>query len=366
MRKWFSVAMALGLCMMVAFGAVAATVSPSKGVGDPLVSKSLNSLVWKIVRECTNSSMTQYEKAIALYDWLIDHTVYRGGTTNSYHVLRYGEASCGGYAGAYKMLLAKVGIASKVIDGHLYTLRHAWNLVYLGGRWCHVDVRMGDHLAESEGRYHRFGMSDEQARLYYSFKKIKNANAYSNYYAYRTGQLDSAIAYVRSAITTRVGAGDRLFVINLTASGAPKELDDPFYRIAVKNALQNLQCAYPAIPDKAVVTLSLTDNLLLVSAKVPTYRVKYLTLTMPVNIEVEVAGTDFSAASPLELGGKVLVTPAYATQQKLYWNSKREKTATVDQNGKVKIVGFGETVIKASTMDGSRLSRYYKLTVKPK
>lgn len=366
MKKWFSVAMALGLCLMVAFGTMAATVSPPQSAGDPLVPKSTNSIAWKIVRECTNSSMSQYEKAVALYDWLIDHTVYRGSTTNPYHVLRYGEASCGGYASAYRELLAKVGIPSKVIDGRLYTLRHAWNLVYLGGKWCHVDVRMGDHLAESEGRYRRFGMNDEQARVYYSFKKKKNANASSNYYAYRAGQLDSAIAYVRSAITTRVGAGDRLFVIDLTANGAPNELDDPLYRIAVKNALQNLQCAYPAIPDKAVVTLSLTDNLLLASVKVPTYRVKYLTLTMPANIEVEVAGTNFSAVAPLELGGKILVTPSYATQQKLYWNSQREKTATVDQNGKVKIVGFGTTLIKAATMDGSRLSRYYKLTVKPK
>ncbi len=366
MRKWFSVAMALGLCLVIAFGAMAATASPAQTAGDPLVSKSLNSVAWKIVGQCTNSSMSQYEKAVALYDWLIDHTVYRGSTTNPYHVLRYGEASCGGYASAYRELLAKVGIPSKVMDGRLYTLRHSWNLVYLGGKWCHVDVRMGDHMQESEGRYHRFGMSDEQARVYYSFKKKKNANAYSNFYAYRAGQLNGAIAYVRGAITTRVAAGDKLFVIDLTANGAPNELDDPFNRIAVKNALQNLPCAYPAIPDKAVAILSLTDNMLLVNVKVPTYRVQHLTLTMPANIEVEVAGANFSAVAPLELGRKILITPSYATQQKLYWNSRQEKTATVDQTGKVKIVGFGTTLIKAATMDGSRLSRYYKLTVKPK
>jgi hypothetical protein len=309
--------------------------------------------------------MSQFEKAVALYDWLIDHTVYRGSTTNPYHVLRYGEASCGGYASAYRDLLAKAGIKSKTIDGRLYTLRHTWNLVYLGGRWYHVDVRMGDHLAETEGRYRRFGMSDEQARLYYSFSKPK-ASGYSFNYAYKTGQLETSIAYIRDAITTHVGAGDKLFIIDLTANGAPSELNDPFNRITVKNALQNLLCTYPDIPDKAKATLTLADNQLLVSVIVPTYRIKNLTLTMPADIVVEVEGTDFSAVEPLEMGDKILVMPSYATQQKLYWNSHQEKTAIVNQSGKVKIIGFGTTLIKASTVDGSRISRSYKVTVKQK
>ena len=137
-------------------------------------------------------------------------------------------------------------------------------------------------------------------------------------------------------------------------------------RITVKNALQNLLYAYPGIPDKARTVLTLTDNLLLVSVKVPFYRIRALALAMPADITVEVEGTDFSAAIPLELGDKFLISPTYATQQKLYWNSYREKTAVVDQNGKVRITGFGTTLIKASTVDGSKLSRAYKVTVRQK
>jgi len=367
MRKWFYVVMALlVLCLMVASSAMAVTTSPSQSAADLLVSKSLNSRARQIVQECTNPSMSQFEKAIALYDWLIDHTVYKGGVTNPYYVLRFGEASCSGYANAYTALLNKAGIKSRTIDGRLYTLGHSWSLVYLSGRWYHVDVRIGDFLAESEGRYRRFGMSDEQARLYYSFKKKTKANCYSCNYTYRTGQLESSIAYVRDAIATHVGAGDKLFIINLTGDGAPSELNDPFNRITVKNALQNLLCIYPGIPDKAKAALTLTENQLLVSLRVPTYRIKNLTLTMPVDIVVEVAGTDFSVVEPLELGDKILITPSYATQQTLYWNSHREKTATVNQSGKVKIIGFGTTLIKASTVDGSKISRSYKVTVKQK
>jgi hypothetical protein len=363
MRKWFSVAMALALCLVVAFGAAAAA-SASKSAS-PLVSKSMKSLTTKIVRECTTPSMTQFEKAIALYDWLIDHTVYKGRTTNPYTVLRYGVASCGGYASAYRDLLAKVGIKSKTIDGRIYGLGHTWNLVYLGGKWYHVDVRIGDLLEESEGRYRRFGMNDEQARLYYSFKGNKSS-AYAYNYAYQTGRLNSAIAYVRNAVTARVGAGDKLFVVDLTASGAPSELNDPFNRITVKDALQNILCAYPGIPDKAKVALSLKDNLLLANVTVPTYRISKMSLTMPANIVVEVAGTDFAKAAPLEMADKVLITPSYATQKKLFWKSYQEKIATIDQNGRVKIRGFGIARIQAVTVDGSGVSCSYYLTVKQK
>ena len=232
-----------------------------------------------------------------------------------------------------------------------------------------VDVRMGDHYQQIEDRYRRFGMSDEQARLYYSFKKTP-ANAYSCNYAYKKGQLDSAIAYARNAITTRVETnGDRLFVIDLTADGAPTELKDPFNRITVKNALQNSSYTYPivpAIPDKAKVTLSLMDNLLLVRVNVPTYRIRKLEMDMPSSITFEVEGTDFSSVEPLELKDKIRITPSYATKQQISWKSFREKVVKVDQNGKLTVVGFGTTRIWASTCDGSGLKRNINVTVKQK
>ena len=357
MRKWFPVAAALVLCLAVTSGAMAASIS-AKGT-----SKSLGSLAGRIVGECVKPGMSQFEKAIALYDWLIVHTEYRGGVTNPYYVLRDGEGSCSGYANAYNALLAKAGIKSKAINGRAYAMKHTWNLIYLDGRWYHVDVRLGDHLKASEGRYRRFGMSDEQARLYYSFKKTK-ANDYSSNYAYKTGQLEHAVAYVRSKILNRAEAGEKLFILDLTAENAPSELSDPMNRITVKNALKKLECAYPGIPDKARVTLALTENLLLVTVNVPTYRILGLTSTAPASIVINVEGNDFSAVQPLELGDSIQITPAYATQKKLYWSSRREKIAVVDQHGRVSIVGFGVTVIKAAAIDGSKRTCAFTLTVK--
>lgn len=366
MRKWFTVAMALVLCMMIASSSTTALAAgSSKGSAKALMSKSLDSLAKRIVRECTNSSMSQFEKAVALYDWMIDHTVYRGSTTNPYYVLSKGEASCGGYSNAYKELLTRAKIKSKVIDGTIYGMRHTWNLVYLSGRWYHVDVRMGDHMAEVEGRYRRFGMSNEQALLYYRFRKI-NANYYSSNYAYKTGQLANSIAYVRNAITTRVKAGEKYFFVDLAAADAPSELNEVFNRITVKNALQNLSCSYLEVPGNAKATLSLSGTQLVVRVKVPTYRVKRLERTQSINIYVDVEGNDFSAVEPLDLSDKILITPSYATKKTLFWKSYREKIAIVDQSGKVKIVGFGKVQLKASTVDGSKLSCSYYVTVRRK
>ncbi len=364
-RKCVALAVALALCFLVTTGAWAQAPELSDATAFSLESKSLDSLAKRIVSEYTHPGMTQFEKAVALYDYLIDHTVYRGGITDAYHVLRKGEASCGGYAGAYVVLLKKAGIQSKSMFGRAYTQDHVWNAVKLSGKWYHVDVRIGSHFAASEGRYRRFGMSDEQAKVYYKFKSV-GAKSYLSNYAYKTGTLDRAIAYVRSAITAKVEAGEKLFIINMMSKDAPSELTDPFNRITVKNALKGLTYALPGIPDSATLTLSLSGEQLLVAVNAPKYRVKELSRTREKEIVIEVDGDNFSAVPPLEMREMVMISPSYATNQTLYWMSYREKTARIDQSGRVTIVGFGKAKIRATAVDGSKRTLTYHVVVKQK
>lgn len=356
--------MALVLCLTVASGAMAAVPSPNKDRAELMAEKSLSSITSRIVNKCTNSSMTQFEKAVALYDWLIDNTNYGNGT-DPYTTLRTGVGSCGGYTNAYIALLNKVGIKAGQVDGTIFTLKHQWAKIKLGGKWYHVDVRKADHMKGDEGRYRRFCMSDEQARTEYKFKNI-GAKSYINNYAYRTGKLNSSLEYVRNAILKNVGAGEKLFIINLTASDAPVELKDRFNRIALKNVMKGFRCAFPGTPGRAKLSLSLVDNELLVRVKAPTYRVKKLTKTMPTEIIIEVKGTNFAAVPPLDLSSKILITPTYATNKALHWKSYSEKTAVVDQSGRVQAVGLGTSRILATTIDGSKRTCVYKVTVKQK
>lgn len=58
-----------------------------------------------------------------------------------------------------------------------------------------------------------------------------------------------------------------------------------------------------------------------------------------------------------------IVTPDYATNRKLEWNSSNKSVATVDENGVVTWVGPGTTTITATSTDGSNKSGTCQVTV---
>lgn len=60
---------------------------------------------------------------------------------------------------------------------------------------------------------------------------------------------------------------------------------------------------------------------------------------------------------------KLRITPSYATNKAVEYKSSDEKIATVDQNGKVTAVEYGEATITATTKDGSNLTAAYKVKV---
>ncbi len=85
--------------------------------------------------------------------------------------------------------------------------------------------------------------------------------------------------------------------------------------------------------------------------------------------ETAVTGISF-AKDELVIGAKeaagsvkLRVTPAYATNKAVEYKSSDENIATVDQNGKVTAVEYGEATITATTKDGSNLTATYKVKV---
>ena len=363
MKKFLIILTALMLTMLFALSAQATDMA---GVGPEFTGRTADALAKQIVKACTKPSMSQYEKAIAIYDWMIDHTVYKEGTRTTYDILRKGEATCSGYAYGYKALADRAGLNVKIIDGGIYTLGHTWNLIQLGGKWYHVDARMGDHFKESENRYRRFGMCNEQVEMYYTYRYAKpSCNTIAYNYAYRSGELNKSIDYFKQILTERIGDGETDFVLNMTGKDVPGPMSDPFNRITVKKALNKTQYAFPGIPGKATVTTTLSDNMLVVKVKVPNYRIKKFERTIAGNITIEVpAGMSPSDITPWELGDKVTISPTYATKQMLFWKSYNEKVAMTNQSGKVRFRGYGTAKILVTTTDGSKLTRSFKFTVK--
>lgn len=116
--------------------------------------------VERVVAECITEDMSEFEKALALHDWLINNADYSSYRTffGPEGVLVYGEGVCQSYASAYGLLLDKVGITHQAVVSA--EMDHAWNLVQLDGEWYHIDVTWDDPVGGTECHTY-FGLSDE-------------------------------------------------------------------------------------------------------------------------------------------------------------------------------------------------------------
>ncbi len=104
--------------------------------------------------------MTNVEKALVLHDYIISNTAYNDNSAYDYRLTECGvllnhKANCQGYALAYKVLLEKVGIESRLIVSE--SMRHMWNLVQIDGHWFHVDVTWDDPI-DSNSKKDQYGL----------------------------------------------------------------------------------------------------------------------------------------------------------------------------------------------------------------
>ena len=110
----------------------------------------------EIIEEIIKDNMSDYEKEIAIHDYLVEHVEY--DINNEYSTkahTAYGAivnniAVCDGYAEAFDYLLKKVGIKSKLIFGKTENISHAWNLVEIEDELYFVDVTSDDPINNEE------------------------------------------------------------------------------------------------------------------------------------------------------------------------------------------------------------------------
>ncbi len=118
----------------------------------------------------TKDTKTDYDKELAVYDWMTSHINYDSGVLqvipdtqvdadNPYGVLKYHNAVCVGYATTFRLLMQMLDINCMVV--HNTEKYHSWNLVQLDGDWYHVDV----YSDQDSANYANFNMTDDQATL---------------------------------------------------------------------------------------------------------------------------------------------------------------------------------------------------------
>ena len=105
----------------------------------------------EILNEAIKEGMSDWQKALSLYNYLAAQTAYSedypqagGIQRNAYGAIVNRDAVCVGYAYAYMELLSRCGIRSVVVGSK--AMNHQWNLVLIRGNWYHVDVTWGDPL----------------------------------------------------------------------------------------------------------------------------------------------------------------------------------------------------------------------------
>ncbi len=129
----------------------------------------------EIATTITASADTDLEKAIAVYDWVVDNVGYQYGTGHEdqcfENAIINGYAVCGGFANTFLTLAERVGLEAIYVSGeHVDPTEdpHAWNQVKIDGQWYNLDVTWGDNTWSTKDtfeeyilRFYQFLLSDE-------------------------------------------------------------------------------------------------------------------------------------------------------------------------------------------------------------
>ena len=116
---------------------------------------AINEIVDKVIKEKLNNNMPTREKIKIIHDYIIDNAEYdklkyenKNDTTyksnTAYGVLIQGYGTCNGYADAMAIFLDKLNIINYKISNS----EHIWNLVYLDGKWYHLDLTWDDPISD--------------------------------------------------------------------------------------------------------------------------------------------------------------------------------------------------------------------------
>ena len=182
------------------------TGRPGNEVDDSIT--TVEEKVAAIVAAVVKPGMNDYQKALALHNWLIRNVTYDYSLTyyTAEHMLLHGTGVCQAYADSYALLMDAVGIPNVLERGS----DHVWNMIQLDGDWYHVDCTWDD---PNEGGYENqqfFGLSNlaiETQDNHECFNKPHIATAYKYNYYYRSGKLDNLLSRAESTIAQGLTSG---------------------------------------------------------------------------------------------------------------------------------------------------------------
>ncbi len=151
--------------------------------------KEIDAIIAKVI----TPSMSEFEKELALHDYLIENVRYYDYTNiedipaikhTAYGALIEKEAVCDGISKAYSLLLDRCKIKNIVVTGKVEE-RHAWNKVKLENEWYNTDVTSDMCGKERVVSHVYFNVTDEKLSNTHVFDSMFNIpDCYAQKYDY--------------------------------------------------------------------------------------------------------------------------------------------------------------------------------------
>lgn len=203
------------------FGDVSIIAVREKYDNIELIQKEIDVMSDGIIDSIIEDDMSEYDKVLAIHDWICENVDYGSCTNNSdqdiYGALVLRKALCAGYAESFTYLLSKVGIKSSVISGESInkegeSIAHAWNLVYIDNKPYYFDITWDD---DKNGIiYDWFGITSEEFKKSHfpsvGYDWVEATSLEANYYYKNSMYIDS---YHSSFIIQQINKQGKNFVI---------------------------------------------------------------------------------------------------------------------------------------------------------
>lgn len=109
--------------------------------------KEFNKLLEELLRNLTDSEMSDYEKIMAVHDYIVLTKYYFYGDNNPYLFLKEGRGVISNYALLGHQMLEKLGFRVRIVVDEEFW--NKWLKVELDGQWYNLDM-YGDELSEEE------------------------------------------------------------------------------------------------------------------------------------------------------------------------------------------------------------------------
>lgn len=149
------------------------------------VTQQIETIIKELINN-TNDLNNNYEKIKYIHDWIVENTKYdetlsSNNRNNIYGLLVEKNATCGGYAKAFKYIMDKININSIIVQGKAKqeetSQYHAWNYIQVDNEWYGIDCTWDDPIV--------IGISDENKQIYYNYF-LKGQNSFENHVRFDT------------------------------------------------------------------------------------------------------------------------------------------------------------------------------------